>query len=295
MRVRREGSRHCRARLLLRVPRVDAPPVRGRGGDGHVRLRLARSEGKGATLQRGRRFRPEWKERVLLGAHWDTRPWATRTRSGQEGFRSWARTRRLGRGGAPRDGPPDEAKPAGRGCGHRVLRRRRPGTRPIPTAGTGAPRATWTRSAARNRPSSSSWTTWGKDPALHWKGNSRAQATNIVDLVWGQALPGRAESPSDVRHRGVRRRCAVPERGHWAIDIIDFDCTKWRTTHDTPKVSREPRGGRPGSPKPRNQANFPLQPNSLDPLNRAPYKMQGESPGSTRTSGPWPFRGLGPS
>ena len=24
------------------------------------------------------RFRPEWKQRVVLGAHWDTRPWADR-------------------------------------------------------------------------------------------------------------------------------------------------------------------------------------------------------------------------
>lgn len=75
-----------------------------------------------------------------------------------------------------------------------------------------------------------------KDLALHWEGNSREQASNIVDLVWGQASSQGVRSfRSDVRHKVFDDHTPFLNAGIPAIDIIDFDYPEWHTTHDTPE------------------------------------------------------------
>jgi Zn-dependent M28 family amino/carboxypeptidase len=74
-----------------------------------------------------------------------------------------------------------------------------------------------------------------KDLALHWEGHSRAQASNIVDLVWGEASAlGIRSFRSDVKHTVFDDHIPFLNAGIPAIDIIDFDYPQWHTTHDTP-------------------------------------------------------------
>lgn len=69
---------------------------------------------------------------------------------------------------------------------------------------------------------------------LHWEGNSRKMASNIVDLVWGEANAlGVRNFRSDVKHTVFDDHIPFLNAGIPAIDIIDFDYPYWHTTHDT--------------------------------------------------------------
>jgi len=74
-----------------------------------------------------------------------------------------------------------------------------------------------------------------KDLALHWEGNSRKMASNIVDLVWGEAKAQSVLSfRSDVRYTIYDDHIPFLTAGIPAVDLIDFDYPPWHTTHDTP-------------------------------------------------------------
>ena len=185
------------------------------------------------------RFRPEWKERVLLGAHWDTRPWADRdpipakrhlpvlgANDGASGVAVLLEVARLLRKNPPAlgvdivlfDGEDlgSETDPNGwfRGSTRYVeeIADQKPPLFVVVIDMVGE-----------------------KDLALHWEGNSRAQASNIVDLVWGVASAlGVRSFRSDVRHTVYDDHTPFLNAGIPAIDVIDFDYPSWHTTHDTP-------------------------------------------------------------
>lgn len=186
------------------------------------------------------RFRPEAKERILFGAHWDSRPWADkdpnparRTRpvlganDGASGVAVLLEIARvLRKTGAPIgvdlavfDGEDlgTEENPNGYFRGSSRYVERMGEERPlfvivIDMVGK-------------------------KDLNLQWEANSREQASNIVDLVWQEA-----------RELGIRNFKSSPGPKAFddhipflnvsipAIDLIDFNFPEWHTTADTPAV-----------------------------------------------------------
>ncbi|HEU4940938.1 MAG TPA: M28 family peptidase, partial [Candidatus Eisenbacteria bacterium] len=73
-----------------------------------------------------------------------------------------------------------------------------------------------------------------KTMVLHWEGNSRKNASNIVDLVWEEARSlGVRNFRSDVKHTVFDDHIPFLNAGIPAIDLIDFDYPYWHTTHDT--------------------------------------------------------------
>lgn len=74
-----------------------------------------------------------------------------------------------------------------------------------------------------------------KDAVFHWEGNSARLAMNIVDLVWGEARSlGVRSFRSDVRYTIFDDHIPFLNAGIPAIDVIDFDYPEWHTTHDSP-------------------------------------------------------------
>ena len=186
------------------------------------------------------RFRPEWKERILIGAHWDTRPWAD-----QDPVPAKRHMPVLG----ANDGASGVAVLLEMA---RVMKRSPPGMGVDivffdgEDLGTVADPNGWFRGSTRYVEQIADKKpplfvivvdmVGKKDLALHWEGNSREQASNIVDLVWGEASSlGVRSFRSDVRHRVFDDHTPFLNAGIPAIDIIDFDYPEWHTTHDTPE------------------------------------------------------------
>ena len=186
------------------------------------------------------RFRPEAKQRILFGAHWDSRPWADKDPNPAH------RTR-------PVLGANDGA--SGVAVLLEVARVLRKTGTPIGVdlavfdgedLGTEEDPSGYFRGSSR-------YVEWmgedrpmfvivldmvgKKDLSLQWEANSREQASNIVDLVWQEA-----------RELGIRNFKSTPGPKVFddhipflnasipAIDLIDLDFPEWHTTRDTPEV-----------------------------------------------------------
>jgi peptidase M28-like protein len=186
------------------------------------------------------RFRPDLTQRVLFGAHWDTRPWADKdpepakrhlpvlgANDGASGVAVLLEVARLLKKSGPQVGVDivffdgedlgSESDPNGyfRGSSHYVEQ----------IAGKKPPLFVIVLDMVGK-----------KDLALHWEGNSRNLASNIVDLVWGEANElGVRSFRSDVRHTVFDDHTPFLNAGIPAIDVIDFSYPEWHTTHDTPE------------------------------------------------------------
>jgi glutaminyl-peptide cyclotransferase len=186
------------------------------------------------------RFRPGVKQRVVLAAHWDTRPWADRDPV-------------VAKQHLPILGANDGAS----GVAvilelARVLRQ----SHEQPTVGvdlalfdgedlgTDADPSGFFRGSSRYVEWKSEETppifvvvvdmVGSKTMVLHWEGNSRKNASNIVDLVWEEARSlGVRNFRSDVKHTVFDDHIPFLNAGIPAIDLIDFDYPYWHTTHDT--------------------------------------------------------------
>lgn len=186
------------------------------------------------------RFRPEVKQRVVLAAHWDTRPWADRDPV-------------VAKQHLPILGANDGAS----GVAvilelARVLRQ----SHEQPTVGVDLALFDGEDLGTDADPSgffrgSSRYVEWKSEEAppifvvvvdmvgsktmvLHWEGNSRKNASNIVDLVWEEARSlGVRNFRSDVKHTVFDDHIPFLNAGIPAIDLIDFDYPYWHTTHDT--------------------------------------------------------------
>jgi glutaminyl-peptide cyclotransferase len=186
------------------------------------------------------RFRPKAKERILFGAHWDTRPWADRDPIPSR-----------------RDRPVLGANDGASGVAvllevARVLQKT--GT-PIGVdlalfdgedLGTEENPNGWFRGSLRyveqlgdRRPLFVIVVDMvGKrDLNLTWEANSREQASNIVDLVWQEARELRIRNFKSIPGPKVFDdhvpflNAAIP-----AIDLIDFSFPEWHTTKDLPPL-----------------------------------------------------------
>jgi glutaminyl-peptide cyclotransferase len=186
------------------------------------------------------RFRPEAKERILFGAHWDSRPWADkdpnpplRTRpvlganDGASGVAVLLEVARvLQKTGTPIgvdlvlfDGEDlgTEENPNGYFRGS---------LRYVQQMGEARPIFAIVIDMIGKR-----------NLNLTWEANSRQQASNVVEMVWQEArdlgvkafrsVPGPAVYDDHIAFLNA----SVP-----AIDLIDFSFPEWHTTHDTPAV-----------------------------------------------------------
>ena len=186
------------------------------------------------------RFRPEVKQRVLLAAHWDTRPWADRdpvvakhhlpilgANDGASGVAVILELARVLRHGHDQptvgvdlalfDGEDlgTDADPSGffRGS-NRYVEWKSEETPPLFVVVADM--------------------VGSKTMVLHWEGNSRKNASNIVDLVWEEARSlGVRNFRSDVKHTVFDDHIPFLNAEIPAIDLIDFDYPYWHTTHDT--------------------------------------------------------------
>jgi peptidase M28-like protein len=186
------------------------------------------------------RFRPQSKERILFGAHWDSRPWADRdpdpakrghpvlgANDGASGVAVLLEVARvLKKNGSPIgvdlvlfDGEDlgTETNPDGffRGSMRYVER-----------IGEDRPLFAIVIDMVGKR-----------DLNLKWEINSRNQASNVMDLIWQEA-----------KEQGLNQFKSVPGPQVYddhipflnasipAVDLIDFDFPEWHTTHDTPAV-----------------------------------------------------------
>jgi glutaminyl-peptide cyclotransferase len=186
------------------------------------------------------RFRPEVKQRVLIGAHWDTRPWADRDPV-------------LAKRHLPILGANDGA--SGVAVLVELARAIRRGHEQ-PTVGVDLALLDGEDLGTDADPTgyfrgSTEYVEWksqetppifvviidmvgSKTMVLHWEGNSRKNASNIVDLVWEEARSlGVRNFRSDVKHTVYDDHIPFLNAGIPAIDIIDFDYPYWHTTHDT--------------------------------------------------------------
>lgn len=186
------------------------------------------------------RFSPKNPQRVLLGAHWDTRAWADRDPDS---------TLR----GQPVLGANDGA--SGVAVLLELARQIRKRGTPIGVdialfdgedLGTEADPSGFFRGSSR-------YVEWKsgekppifvivldmvaqKDAVFQWEGNSARLAMNIVDLVWSEARAlGVRSFRSDVRYTVFDDHIPFLDAGIPAIDVIDFDYPEWHTTHDTPE------------------------------------------------------------
>lgn len=183
------------------------------------------------------RFAPEAEQRIVLGAHWDTRLWAD-----QDPY------------AARRGEPILGANDGGSGVAvllelARTLRKQKPkvGVDIVffdgEDLGTDEDQAGWFRGskeyvARRLREPKPLFAVivdmvGRRDLAIHWEGNSYEQAGNIVDLVWGRAKELNVRSfRSDVRHRVFDDHMPFLEAGIPAIVLIDFSFPEWHTHQD---------------------------------------------------------------
>jgi glutaminyl-peptide cyclotransferase len=185
-------------------------------------------------------FRRQLDQRVLLAAHWDTRPWAD-----QDPVTARRTLPVLG----ANDGASGVAVLLELG---RLLGKQSPPTVGVDIAffdgedlGTESDPSGFFRGSKRYV----EWTAERRQPLfvvvldmvgdrdleLHWEGNSRKMASNVVDLVWEEARSlGVRTFRSDVRHTIYDDHIPFLDAGIPAIDVIDFDYPSWHTTHDTP-------------------------------------------------------------
>jgi glutaminyl-peptide cyclotransferase len=187
------------------------------------------------------RFEPDAPQRVLLGAHWDTRPWADQDPDP-----------------ARRDMPILGANDGGSGVAvllelARVLHESRP---PIGVdlvlfdgedLGTDEDPSGWFRGSKRyvTRIAGSPPPLFvvvvdmvgRRDLTLHWEGNSYDRAGNIVDLVWGLARRMNIRNfRSEVRNIVFDDHIPFLDAGIPAIVLIDFPFPEWHTHADNLSV-----------------------------------------------------------
>ncbi|HEX7077354.1 MAG TPA: M28 family peptidase [Candidatus Eisenbacteria bacterium] len=192
------------------------------------------------------RFRPEAKQRVVLAAHWDTRPWADRdpdpalrgrpipgANDGGSGVAVLLEVAATLKRHAPAlgvdivlfDGEDlgTEQNPSGffRGSNRYV----------VTTSGEPPPLFAIVIDMVG-----------GRDAYFYWEGNSEDRASNIVSLVWNRARSlGQRRFLSGVKHTIYDDHIAFLNAGIPAIDIIDFDFPEWHTLKDDLScVSPEP-------------------------------------------------------
>ncbi len=186
------------------------------------------------------RFRPKAKERIVFGAHWDSRPWADRdpnpalrkrpvlgANDGASGVAVLLEIARVLQKSGTQIGVDlvlfdgedlgTEENPNGFFRGS---------SRYVEWIGDNRPLFVIVLDMVGK-----------KDLILLWEANSRKQASNVVDLVWQEA-----------RELGIKNFRSVPGPQVYddhvpflnasipAIDLIDFDFPEWHTTHDTPAV-----------------------------------------------------------
>lgn len=183
------------------------------------------------------RFEPKATQRILLGAHWDTRLWADQDPDP-----------------AKRGEPVLGANDGGSGVAvllelARMLRRDKPALGVDIALFDGEDLGSdddpngWFRGSKQ-------FVTWrageappifvvvvdmvGKrDLALHWEGNSYDRAGNIVDMVWGVARNLNVRSfRSDVKHTVFDDHIPFLNAGIPAIVLIDLSFPEWHTTQD---------------------------------------------------------------
>jgi len=187
------------------------------------------------------RFAPDAEQRILLGAHWDTRLWADQDPDSTR-----------------RNEPILGANDGGSGVAvllelARILHEEKPkvGVDIVffdgEDLGYPGDDAGWFRGskeyvARRSREPHPLFAivvdmVGKRDLALHWEGNSYDQAGNIVDLVWGVARQLNVRSfRSDVRHRVADDHLPFLEAGIPAIVLIDFTFPEWHTHRDDLRV-----------------------------------------------------------
>jgi hypothetical protein len=186
------------------------------------------------------RFRPKAKERILFGAHWDSRPWADRdpnparrtrpvlgANDGASGVAVLLEVARvLQKSGTPIgvdlaifDGEDlgTEENPSGYFRGS---------SRYVEQLGDQRPLFVIVIDMVGR-----------KDLEIPWEANSMEQASNIVDMVWQEA-----------RELGIRNFKSVPGPRVFddhipflhasipAIDLVDFEFPEWHTTGDVPAI-----------------------------------------------------------
>ena len=185
------------------------------------------------------RFQPQYSPRILIGAHWDTRPWADKdpiparrhlpVLGANDGASGVAVLLELAR----------HLKTANLtvGVDLAIFDGEDLGTEEDPNG--------WFRGSNRYV----EWKSGEKPPvfviivdlvgkknlALHWEGHSRRMAPNIVDLVWeeGRSL-GVRSFRSDIKHTIFDDHVPFLNAEIPAIVLIDFDYPEWHTTHDYP-------------------------------------------------------------
>lgn len=187
------------------------------------------------------RFEPKAKERILFGAHWDSRPWADKDPNP-----------------AMRGTPILGANDGASGVAVLLELARLLKGRSLPIGvdlalfdgedlGTDKNTDGYFRGSMRYV----EWKRLERPPlfvvvidmvgkqnlSLQWEALSREQASNIVDLVWGEANElGIRSFRSDVRYRLYDDHVPFLNAGIPAITVVDFDFAEWHTTHDIPAV-----------------------------------------------------------
>jgi peptidase M28-like protein len=187
------------------------------------------------------RFEPKAKDRILFGAHWDSRPWADKDPNP-----------------AMRTRPVLGANDGASGVAvllelASLLKGRRLPVGVDLALFDGEDLGTDTNPDGYFR-GSTRYVEWKRgEPSplfvvvidmvgkqgltLQWEAVSREQATNIVDLVWGEAREqGIRSFRSDVRYRLYDDHIPFLDAGIPAITVVDFDFPEWHTTHDIPAV-----------------------------------------------------------
>lgn len=183
------------------------------------------------------RFRPSDKRRVLLAAHWDTRPWADKDADSTR-----------------RNQPILGANDGGSGVGVLMalaeqLRRRAPAIGVDLALFDGEDLGTETNPSGFFR-GSKRYLEWratepaplfvvvidmvgNKDAAFYWEGNSYNRAGNIVLLVWNKAKDlGVRQFRSGVKFTIADDHVPFLMADIPAIDVIDFDFPAWHTHRD---------------------------------------------------------------
>lgn len=198
--------------------------------------------GKDVTLFNLRaRFAPEAEHRIVLAAHWDTRPWADRetdpveqkrpilgANDGGSGVAVLLELARLMHEESPKVGV-DIAFFDGEDLGTEEdqdgwFR----GSKQYVTRYSGEPKPLFVVVVDM---------VGQRDLALHWEGLSYEQAGNVVGLVWGVANAVGARSfRSDVKHRVYDDHVPFLQAGIPAIVLIDLDYPQWHTHADNLKA-----------------------------------------------------------
>lgn len=186
------------------------------------------------------RFRPKEKTRILLGAHWDTRPWA-------DGEKDSSLHRR----------PILGANDGGSGVAvlmelARCLSRTEPALGVDLVLFDGEDLGTPANPSGFFRGSQRYVERMGEDRPIFvvvvdmvgrtnatfsWEGNSYDQAPNIVELVWNEAVSTGVRSfRPGVRYHVYDDHIPFLNAGIPAIDVIDFGFPEWHTLRDTPAI-----------------------------------------------------------